>query len=84
MSQVGTMHWQMIYPATDCTQIALSSNKSSRCEPYSINNPISSFTVAATPRAGLDVSNVDGSVQFFCMQGIAPSTQKSYQSSLSR
>lgn len=38
--------------------------------------------MATTPTRGLVLTNLDATVQFFCDQGIADSTSKTYQSSL--
>lgn len=45
---------------------------------------IFSSTVATPPRSQLDLSSLDESVQFFCEQGIAQSTTKTYQSALNK
>ena len=38
--------------------------------------------MATSPTTGLDLSQLDGTVQFFCAKGIAPSTHHTYQSAL--
>ena len=42
------------------------------------------FTVAPGSQHGLDISSLDGAVQHFCSQGIAPSTHKTYQAALKK
>ncbi len=42
------------------------------------------FTVAAAPKPGLDITDLDEAVQFYCDQGIADSTRKTYKSALQR
>ena len=61
----------------DLSRNRVSSFLARRPEHITHFDPTISLTVAAVPEPGLDLSALDGTVQFFCAQGIADSTRKS-------